>query len=218
MARIELEHLAVPPYIDTSPYIPEVSADERIRTCVLLGSFGKFHDQINETIDTFETAGIHVLAPKRAPITDGEGFQLLATDATVMDDLQKKYPHVPWSKDHYAAVIEKIFKETISQAGFVYIVDPSNIMAPDGNYFPKGYAGTMVAGEIGHAMAAKKPIYAMEPLDVTLDDNESVWPVMWQGIANQIKTYTPDKIIEMVNSEKLDVADYQWCDGYEFKW
>lgn len=62
MAFIELEHLAVPPWIDITPYIPEVAEKDRIRSCVILGSFGKFHDQINETIGYFEDNGIHVLA------------------------------------------------------------------------------------------------------------------------------------------------------------
>ncbi|MFS8159856.1 MAG: hypothetical protein ACMG6E_06530 [Candidatus Roizmanbacteria bacterium] len=218
MTRIELECLAVPPFIDITPYVPEVDKKERIRTCVILGSFGKFHQQINAIIDTLSAGGIRVLAPKRGPITDAEGFQLLATDNLIIDDLLTRYPQISWTKDHFSAVIERIFQSTIGQAGFVYIVNPKNVRAPDGKLHPNGYAGTMVAAEIGHAIACGKPIYALEPLDECLDDNEIAWPIVWRGIAQDIKAYKPDEILSMVDSGSLDESDYFWCEGFGPCW
>ena len=216
---MELADLCVPPETDIKPYLPEVAEEDRIRSCVVLGSFGKFHDQINQTIDVLEENGVCVLAPKRAPIVDGEGFQLLATDSVIMADLQKRYPQVPWSKEHFAAVIEKIFKKTIDVAGFVYIVNPNNVVALDGSMHPNGYAGTMAASEIGHAIAAGKPIYSLEPLDPALDEYDGVaWPVIWAGIAEMIKAYQPEHLVAMVDSGHLDVEDYFWCEGYQGRW
>ncbi len=218
MAKIEIENLAVPPWIDLKPYIPEVKEEERIRSCVILGSFGKFHQQINETICTLEKNDITVLAPKHASIIDNQEFQILETDRKIMDDLRFRYPEVSWTKDHFAAVIEKIFKLTIDEAGFVYIVNPNNIISPDGSPYPNGYAGIMMAGEIGHAMSAKKPIYSWESLDPTLDEKEGIiWPSTWKFVAECIKPYSPEEVISMVDEGMLDEKDYFWCDGYKPK-
>lgn len=150
----------------------------------------------------------------RSPITDGQGFQLLATDTAVMADLQRRYPHVSWTKDRFAAVVELIFKRTIDKASFIYIVAPSDVPSPDGSIYPKGYVGTMAAGEMGHAVAAKIPMYSSEPLDPSLDEEEGItWPVSWRAIAEQIKPYKPHEIVAMVNKGKLDSKDYFWCEG-----
>ncbi|OGH12593.1 MAG: hypothetical protein A2857_04530, partial [Candidatus Levybacteria bacterium RIFCSPHIGHO2_01_FULL_36_15] len=90
-------------------------------TCVILGSFNKFYQEIQDTIVALEKSGIKVLAPNIGKIVKTEkGFQILDSDASL--DPKK---------------IEVGFFRKALPADAVYIVNPG------------GYAGDTVAGEMG---------------------------------------------------------------------
>lgn len=218
MVPIEFLAYTVPHEI-AAPYIPDVEEDEKLRTCVVLGSFGKFHDQILETIDVFTARDIRVLSPQRAPMSNTEGFQLLTTDKAVLDDAHERYPLIKWNSNLDAALVEKIYRETLKRAGFGYVVAPSGVRSRKGDLFPSGYGGTMMASEIGVAMGSGVPLYSSEPLHPYLDEEDGYLSLPhWRAIAEQIKPYTPIEMANMVDSGGLDTKDYSWCEGYEPTW
>ena len=115
-------------------------------TCVILGSFNKFYQEIQDTIVALEKSGIKVLAPNIGKIVKTEkGFQILDSDAS--QDPKK---------------IEVGFLRKALPTDAVYIVNPG------------GYAGDTVAGEMGILIGHGNPIYSMEPLDSSLEGH-AVW-------------------------------------------
>lgn len=199
-----LESLGIPNQINIESYVAKAPEGEKNRSAVILGSF-KYHDEINRTIEILQQGGIHVLAPKKSTIVSNEnGFPILKSDLLLRKDLEKQYG--PLTSGQFDALVEKIFTETIRQAGFVYIVASG------------GYAGKTVAGEVGIAIGSGLPIYASEQLNGKLDENAGDSSPLWEGTAKQIKVYTPENLITMTRKNKLDAEDYPWCSGYIAKW
>lgn len=60
------------------------------------------------------------------------------------------------------------------------------------------------------------PIYAQEPLDPTLDEEEGwVDPTfMWRALAQTVKVYSPQEVAHMAHNNAFDVKDYYWMQLY----
>jgi hypothetical protein len=152
-------------------------------------------------------------------MSNTEGFQLLTTDKAVLDDAHDRYPLINWNSNLDAALVEKIYRETLKRAGFGYIVAPSGVRSKNGDLLPSGYGGTMMASEIGISMGSGIPLYSSEPLNLYLDEDEGIISLpIWAGVAGQIKAYTPNEMADMIDAGELDTKDYSWCDGYDPKW
>ncbi len=90
--------------------------------------------------------------------------------------------------------VEREFLAHFPRADFIFIVNPD------------GYTGITVNGEIGYAIARKKPVYALNPLDLAIDDH----PV-YQGVAKIIKVFSPQDVAKMAQNNRLDTHGYWWC-------
>jgi hypothetical protein len=172
-----------------SRLITDAQRERKPRT-VLLGSF-RAHDAINATIDVFVGSGVKVLAPKRSRIIAEEsGFAILESDKPLVEKMRRQGA----SSEEISNAIERKFLSHFSRADFIYIVNP------------QGYNGLSVTFELGRAAGYKKPIYPLEPLDIT-DSSSSTY----RGIAQEIKVYSPKDLAEMAQNDALDTHGYWWC-------
>ena len=112
----------------------KINAIERPET-VVSGSFRKHMEQIGKVLESFEKAGVKVLAPAtKEAVNPDEEFIILATDDP------DKPPHK----------LEMDFMREIREADFLYVADVD------------GYVGQSAATEMAYARLKNSPVVAAE--------------------------------------------------------
>lgn len=111
-------------------------------TCSIIGSFRKHYSQVLGHMADFHSAGIAVLSPKDAAITNPEA-EFVRFDS---DD-----------SEHSEADIQLIALHRILRSTFVYVANPG------------GYVGRTTCYEIGRILERSLPIFFSEaPLDLPI--------------------------------------------------
>lgn len=142
--------------------------------CVVSGSF-KFKPEIDLAIEELQDHGVLVLAPEKG--------WLYMPPSRAMSLKDKQFRPLPSERGMSPAMVEDEFLRAMMKSDFVYV------MAED------GYIGTMVAFELGAALALGLPIYSSREIlwDSEMDPN---WIAM-------IKVATVSEAIEEVNNLKF---------------
>lgn len=114
-------------------------------TAVVSGSF-KYKPEIDKAIETLEETGIKVLEPTK-------GWLIMpSTEVTERLRYGQVRP-LPTEENLSTREIETRFLKALGKCNLMYLMNP------------EGYVGNSTALELGFAMAADKPIYALQPLD-----------------------------------------------------
>jgi len=157
------------------------------KNVTLLGSFKGFN-KIVAYREIFKDLGYHVLAPEGKEITHfANTFEVLDADAVKLARLEE---HVGWSfnEDEIAIALEGLFVQAIRASDFCYVIGTDRSDIDDG-----GYLGTLVASEIGLALALGKPVYGTA-ISPTLDEREGYRSNFW-AYSSLIRVAEPHEII-----------------------
>lgn len=112
------------------------------KTAAISGSFNKFKAEIDMAHEAFRDHNVLVIAPDKGwlylpKLVGYTGFRPLPSERELSPEQ-----------------IEREFLKKVKEADFLYVYDE------------EGYIGVSAGAEIGYALAAGKPIYLKEPIDV----------------------------------------------------
>lgn len=136
---------------------------------VVLGTF-KAKDEIDLAIQELNDLKVKVLAPEQGGLSKSEftGFYPLASERTFDP-----------------GDVETHFLAHVSQADFVYLIDPN------------GYVGTTVSMELGYCIGKLIPIYCKYPVDSGLDRDPA-----WEERISLFSVTTIEEAVRRVTREE----------------
>lgn len=155
--------------------------NDYILKCVISGSFDKFKDVIDKTIDEFVALGVNVLAPEK-------GWLYIPNQRAV----QKGFRPLPNEIGMTIKQIEESFLTHLANSDFLYVVNPD------------GYIGNTVSMEIGFAYARQIPIYLQNPVSKLLDLD-----TRFETILNNIKVLDLENILKDIKNNYKATSPYQ---------
>lgn len=142
---------------------------------VILGSF-RYIDRIKDLIKFFEENGVSVAAPRVGNVVkDDLGFRILDID-----------------ENRDPVEIESDYLWELSNADAGYLVnDPEQ-------QEERGYVGFMSFQELDFCLRRGIPVYAMVPLDSSLEDDWS-----YKRICNKVATCSPNELIDRLKRKSV---------------